>query len=129
MPEPIVRVEGARQFRAALRRADGDLADLKAVNADVAAVAARAGRIDAPHRSGALAATVRSSGTATQAIVRVGTSRVPYAGPIHYGWPARHIAPHPFIITGAESSQPAWLDLYVAAIDRIVARIERESHP
>lgn len=129
MPRPVVAVEGARQFRAALRRADGDLADLKQTNADVAAIAARQGRIDAPHRSGALASTVRSSGTATQAIVRVGTSRVPYAGPIHYGWPARHISPHPFIIEGAEQSQPAWLSLYMAAIERIIARIERTAQP
>lgn len=126
---PIVRVEGARQLRRALSRAGDDLADLRDANAQAAAVASRAGAARAPRRSGTLAASVRPGATKTQAVIRAGGARVPYAGPIHWGWPARHIAPQPFLSEGAQATEPTWLGIYMAAIERIVARVAREAHP
>lgn len=126
---PVVRVEGARQLRAALKRAEGGLADLRAVNARAAAVAAVAGRTEAPRQTGALAASVRSSGTQAAAIVRAGSTAVPYAAVIHYGWAARHIRPNPYLLEGAEQTEPAWLALYRQEIDRLIDRVEREAHP
>lgn len=127
--EPIVRVEGVRQLRRALSAAGDDLADFREANAAAAAIAAAAGRSQAPHRSGRLVASVRSSGTKTQAVIRAGGARIPYAGPIHWGWQRRHITAQPFLSAGAQGSEPSWLPVYTAAIDRIVARIERTAHP
>lgn len=51
-----------------------------------------------PRRSGSLAGTLRAGKGKTKAVVRAGGAKVPYAGVIHYGWPARGIKPNPFII-------------------------------
>ncbi len=125
----VATVEGLRQLRSALRRAGDDLSDFRDANADVARVAGQAAQVDAPHRTGTLAGSVRWSGTKTQAIVRAGSARVPYAGPIQWGWPARHIRPALFVTQAASRTEPQWLDLFMDAINRIIDKIGQEAHP
>lgn len=129
MPAPVVRVSGARQFRSAARRAGEDLADLRAVNAAAAEVVARRAGVDVPVVSGALAATLRFSGTQSAAIIRAGRASVPYAGVIHYGWPARNIEPQPFITDAAAETQPTWLGLYTRGVQAILDRLADRAHP
>lgn len=126
---PVVQVHGARQLRSALRAAAGDLADLRRANAEAAAVVAHAGQSDAPRRTGLLAASVRPGATQSAAIVRAGSSRVPYAGVIHYGWEARHIPANPWLMEDAEQTQPTWLELYRDAIQALLDRVARTAHP
>lgn len=119
-----IQVEGAKQLRATLKRAGADLSDLKAANADAAKVVEQAAGPAAPHVSGRLAGSGRSSGTATAGIVRFGGSSVRYANPIHWGWPARNIEPHPFVSDTLESKEPEVLDVYGAAVDDILAKVK-----
>ena len=42
-----------------------------------------------PYRTGALAASIRALATKSSGRVRAGSASVPYAGPIHFGWPAQ----------------------------------------
>ena len=119
-----IEVLGARQLRATLRAAGNDLDDLKGTHAAVAAmVAARAAGI-APTRTGALAGSVRGNTARTMAVVRAGGARTPYAGPIHWGWPAHSIAANPFASRAATDSEPAWLRLYLDGIDRALAKVK-----
>lgn len=85
---------------------------------------AAAGRARAPKLTGALAGTVRPSGTKTRAVVRAGFARVPYAGPIHWGWPARGIAAQPFLSDAATSTEPAWQNIYLDAINKTIDKVE-----
>lgn len=126
---PVVRVEGGRQLRAALRDMGDGLTDLRAANTEAATIAARAGAADAPRRTGLLAGTIRPGATQAAAIVRAGSARVPYAAVIEYGWAARHIRPNPFLREGAEQTQPAWLAVYSRSIDRLILRVESKAHP
>lgn len=68
-----------------------------------------------PRRSGALAAgtTVTRDGDRT-----VIANPLPYAGPIHGGWPARHIAANPFITDTADRTVDAWSGAFVDELDR-----------
>ena len=120
---PVVQVQGAAQLRASLRRAGSDLGDLRALHATAAAIAAQASAALTPARSGALRASVRSSGTKTAGILRAGRASVPYAGPIHWGWPRRGIRPSLFLSQGAQDSEGAWLPVYRQGVDHIVERI------
>lgn len=119
-----IRVEGASNLRRTMRRAGEDLGDLKEAHQAAAAIAGGRARADAPRRSGRLAANVRWSGAATSATIRAGGARVPYAGPIHWGWPRRHIGAHPFITDAAVSTEPQWSSVYEAAVGRILDRIK-----
>lgn len=107
-----------------MRKAAGDLEDLKAVHEKVSAMVASAARSAAPHKSGRLAGSGRGSRAAGQAVVRFGGARVPYAGPIHYGWPKRHIRAQPFAVDAAHATEPAWTEVYLTELDRILAQVK-----
>jgi hypothetical protein len=58
-------------------------------------------------------------------VVSAGGARLPYAGPIHWGWPSRGIAAQPFIAATAQDTQPTWLGYYEADVDKIVDAITK----
>lgn len=118
--ETVVRVEGGRELRRRLRRVEGGLDRLKAAHRQVASTVLGAARPGTPHVTGTLASSGRSSGTNTLSVIRYGGARVPYAGPIHYGWPARNIQAQPWLLTAARASEPAWLSTYNESVRRLV---------
>lgn len=118
-----VRVDGLGRLRSALRGMGDDLADLKAAHAAAAGIVAAAAAARAPRRSGRLAGSVRGNRAVSRAQVRGGGARVPYAGPIHWGWPARGIAGRPFISEAAQATEPVWLPAYEAAVSRAVDKV------
>jgi hypothetical protein len=119
-----IRVEGAANLRRTMRKAGEDLGALQAAHAAAGAIAGRRAQADAPKRSGRLASNVRWSGTKTAAVIRVGGARVPYAGPIHWGWPRRHISAHPFVTDAAVATESQWSAVYQAAVERILGRVK-----
>lgn len=133
--EAGITVEGAAQLRRTLRRAGSDLKDLKDANAKAAKIAAQASAALAPKRSGRLAATIRSSGTKTQGILRAGAARAPYANAVHWGrkwWPNKTspratrstMRPQPFLSDGARNSEGQWIRVYEQDLEEIIHRIE-----
>lgn len=131
---PRVRVYGARNLRRTLTDAGENVTELKDANRAAAETAARASAALAPKLTGALAATIRASGTKTAGIIRAGRKSVPYAGPIHWGWPTRPqplgniyggpIEPQPFLSDGAQSSEGQWLPEYINTVNGIIRRVE-----
>lgn len=119
----VLQVEGARELRRTLKRAGEDLDDLKGAHREAAKVVEPVAVSKVPRRSGRLAASIRSSGTTAAAIVRAGYASVPYAGPIHWGWAARHIEPQPFIYEAAIETQPKWADAYRDEVQKILDRV------
>lgn len=122
--KPVFQVEGGRQLRRTLRQAGDDLQDLKAAHLDAAQVVLSASAALAPSRTGRLKQTLRAAGTKTQGIVRAGKKAVPYAGPIHWGWPKRNIRANPFIATGAKNSEGQWVRKYENHVENILNKIE-----
>jgi len=117
---PVVEVQGGRELRAALKGIAGGLANLKATHAKIAAMVAPVGQRNAPRLTGALAGSVRGTGTASAAIVRAGGSKLPYGGPIHYGWPARNIAPQPFLVDAGHTTEPTWTAIYEHDVQQLI---------
>lgn len=108
-----VSVEGARELRKALKTVgDEAKAGLKDVNVEVAEIVARAAVTKVPARSGALRETIRAAGAQTRASVKAGFKKVPYAGVIHFGWPARKIAPQPFLYDALDARRDEVVDTY-----------------
>jgi hypothetical protein len=118
-----VKVTGLRQLRAAMKKAGDDLADFKDANAAVATLIASAASSAAPRRTGRLAASGRGNRAAGRAVVQFGGARLRYAGPIHWGWPARHIIARPFASDAAVSTQPRWLPIYEDTVAKIIDKI------
>lgn len=100
-----IHVDGLDDLRRNLRRVkDKELDDeMKAIHAELAREVVAKAQPNVPVKSGALKASLRSAGTVRDAIGRVGKASVPYAAPIHWGWPKRGITGRPFLTDAAQS--------------------------
>lgn len=45
-------------------------------------------------------------------------SPLPQAAPLHFGWPAHNLRPHPFIVPPLDDSIPKFADIFLEEIDR-----------
>lgn len=118
-----VSVEGARELRKALKTVgDEAKAGLKETNLEVAEIVARAAVTKVPAQSGALRETIRAAGAQTRASVKAGFKRVPYAGPIHFGWPDRGIAPQTFLYDALDSRRGEVLDAYQSGMGDLLRK-------
>jgi hypothetical protein len=144
-----IQITGGRELRRALRKAEGHLDDLKQAHLKVARIVASAAKAAAPVRSGKLAESVRPNAAQRYARVSIGNNRttkkgIPYAGPIHWGWPTGSpklpkkmrqikgrewfIEPNPFVIDAALATEPQWTRVYLGAIDEIVYKIGQSAN-
>lgn len=101
--EGRVRVEGLGRTIRQMSKAGADAEDLKSLMHTIGSLVINAA--NPPRQSGALANTLRPGRGKTKAVVRAGGARTPYAGVIHYGWPARNIAPQPFLTDALNSKR------------------------
>lgn len=106
-----VKVEGLNKLTRALVQLGVDVDDLKDAMAKIADEGAQVASSLAPRRSGALAGTIRGNRAKAKAVVTAGKARVKYAGPINYGWPARHIRADKFMQQADERMQPRAAEL------------------
>jgi hypothetical protein len=87
---PQIQLVGYKELRRELKQlGDEAVAGLKRVNKDAADIVADAARPLIPRRTGRLESTLRTTGTVRGGIVKAGKKAVPYAGPVHFGWPNR----------------------------------------
>jgi hypothetical protein len=136
----VVKVTGAKELRKAIRQLE-DAAAKKGMQADLKGAyrtAARAvevqAKMEAPRRSGRLAGSIKAKGTTTGAsIVAGGLKSVPYAGPIHYGWPSRPnkskgwrggpIKANPFLTRAAAGSIDIVRDVLADELQRVLDKV------
>ncbi len=120
--KPAVTVSGAAEFRAKLTQMGIDLHDFKTINKLLASNVADEARSRAPVLTGTLRDDIRGGGTKTRAYVSVGRKRIPYAGPIHFGWPARNIEANPFLYEAMDSRADEVRDVYAHRVDELAMR-------
>lgn len=121
-----IQIEGLRELRDALRRAtDERRLDKELVTAgtkwlDRGLIPDMKKR--APVRSGRLRDSIRSSRSARAVRLLVGTEvRVPYAGPINFGWPARNIAAQEFIYSTINKDAEGYAESYIEVLDKFLS--------
>jgi hypothetical protein len=54
--------------------------------------------------------------------VRAGRTSVPYAGPIHFGWPAHNIEPTPFLYDALDQRRSEVIDLYEQRVGDLIRK-------
>ncbi len=124
MPAATVRVTGADELRRALRRAGDDMSDLKAIHREAADKVTGEAKARVPVVSGELGASIRSGATKRSAYVAAGRKLVPYAGPIHFGWPERNIEAQPFLYDALDDRREQIIGLYERKVGAMVHRID-----
>jgi len=122
-----VRVDGLSELNKALRAFSSDTRnDMKETHRKAGQIVVDGATRLVPVRSGALLASLRSAPTQRQGRVRVGSAAVPYAGPIHFGWPARNIRPNPFIYAVLDERRDEVLRLYEERIGTLIVKYDLE---
>jgi hypothetical protein len=112
----------AAVFRAKLVQMGIDLKDFKTINRLLAENVAEEARGRVPVVEGTLKGDIRGGGTKTRAYVSVGRKRIPYAGPIHFGWPARNIQPNMFLYEAMDSRADEVQEVYARRVDELAMR-------
>jgi hypothetical protein len=95
---------------------------MKATHKKAAEIVIQGAKRFVPVVSGKLAASIRDGSTQRMGRVRVGSASVPYAGPIHFGWPARQIKPQPFIYDALDGRRNEVAAVYVKRIDELTVK-------
>lgn len=109
-----VRVDGLRETIRSLERLGVEVSDLKAAFKKIGDAVLTDAKNRAPHKSGALAASIKLSNTKNKSVIRAGSARVKYAGVIHYGG-YNHIEPHPFLLEAVADNR-----------EEVIAALEKE---
>jgi hypothetical protein len=106
---------GFKELGAALRDS-ADTFDRTYANArrTIAGIITSAARARSPVLTGTLRGTISPDTSTGVGGTRWGTD---YGGPIHFGWPDRHIAAQPFARDAAAATEPQWLAVIEAAND------------
>jgi hypothetical protein len=128
-PRDAIKIEGLSKVQRDLRKLSTDALDLNKTefletNKQVAEIIINETKKYVPVLTGALAAAIRNASTKKSAKVRVGSVAVPYAGPIHFGWPARSIRPNPFIYEAIDSRRDEVRDRYENLVEKLITKYD-----
>jgi len=85
---------------------------MKSTHLKAAEIVVGASKRFVPIKTGALAQSIRPAAVMSGGRVKVGSASVPYAGPIHFGWPARRIKPQPFVYDALDTRRGEVSRLY-----------------
>jgi hypothetical protein len=115
-----IRVTGLSKAVRELQGLGVDVDDLKEAFGSIAAEAARTAAGFAPSRSGRLRGSIRGNRAKNKATVTAGRARVPYAGVINFGWPARGIRGHEFFQRTDAVMAPRAVELLETELHKII---------
>ncbi len=120
-----LEIDGLRDVQKAMRNfSDDSRNDMKETHRRAGQIVVDGAARLVPVRSGALLASLKSAPTQRQGRVRVGSAAVPYAGPIHFGWPARNIQPNPFIYEVLDGRRQEVYALYADRISQLIVKYD-----
>lgn len=121
---PAVQVVGLGNVIRQIKRIEPDLVqELKAANREIAEDVASTGRTLVPRLRGTLGGSIRPGANQRTGLVRAGSKRVPWAGPIHFGWRARNISPDPFLYDALDERRDEVEARYLDAIEKVCRSI------
>lgn len=122
-----VKLQGAKKLRSTLKAAGLDMKDLSALNRQAAQTVLPVAKSLAPTGSpvnGHIKTTIRVGATQKAGVIRAGTNTRPYAGPIHWGWPARNITAQPWIADAAKQTEGRWVDIYWRDLIKTINKVK-----
>lgn len=117
-----VKITGLNQVVRDLAALGVELDDMKDVMAAIATEGSKVMARFVPKKSGALRSTVRGNRAKARAVVTAGRAKVPYAGPINYGWPARGIQPANFTGRTDAVMEPKALQMLDNGIQQLIRK-------
>lgn len=123
-----IKVEGLASVQRQLRKLSDDVdyqaEEFLTANKEIANFVKSDAMRFVPVLSGALSASLREAATKKSAKVKAGGGKVAYAGPIHYGWPARRITPQPFFLDAIDQRRDEIKKRYEEMVDKLIKKYD-----
>lgn len=116
-----ITVVGADELSATLGAAADDLARMTDAEQRAGAYLAQRAKGMAPKVTGRLAGSIKAGRTKDAATV---TATAVYAGVIHWGWPARNIRAHPFLVDALSAGEPTVARIYMDEVTQIIGTVK-----
>ena len=123
-----MRIQGADKAMRALARAGAETQDMKDLMHSLGSLVVKTAKPLTPHRTGRLADSIRAGRGKTKAVVTAGRKSIPYAGVIHYGWPAHHIKPSMFLVKALEVKNEEIVRNLIKGIGEICTKLGLENN-
>ena len=117
-----VTIKGVNEVIRSLKAYEGAAQDLKEANSAIGSKVSTAAKATAPFQTGALAGSIRGNRALKKVQIKAGGARVPYAGVIEYGWPARNIEAQPFLRRAAWNNREYVKEQYSANLQAIARK-------
>jgi len=118
-----IEVEGLKQLIRKLEQAGTSVSDLKQAFNRINNIVVYEAKNLAPKVSGALAGSIRAANSKNKSLIRAGGAKIPYALPIHWGWPRRNIAPSLFMTTAIDNKRDTVRQQFELELKRIVDKL------
>ena len=124
-----IKITGLSEVQRNLRKLSTDALDLNKTefletNKQVAEIVINETKKYVPFLTGALAAAIRNASTKKSAKVRAGNAAVPYAGPIHFGWPSRSIKPQTFLYEAIDARKSEVANRYAELVSDLIVKYD-----
>ena len=124
-----IKITGLSEVQRNLRKLSTDALDLNKTefletNKQVAEIVINESKKYVPFLTGALAAAIRNASTKKSAKVRAGNVAVPYAGPIHFGWPSRSIKPNTFLYEAIDARKSEVANRYAELVADLIVKYD-----
>ena len=124
-----IKITGLSEVQRNLRKLSTDALDLNKTefletNKQVAEIVINETKKYVPVLTGALAAAIRNASTKKSAKVRAGNAAVPYAGPIHFGWPSRSIKPNTFLYEAIDARKSEVANRYAELVSDLIVKYD-----
>lgn len=124
-----IKITGLSEVQRNLRKLSTDALDLNKTefletNKQVAEIVINETKKYVPFLTGALAAAIRNASTKKSAKVRAGNAAVPYAGPIHFGWPSRSIKPQTFLYEAIDARKSEVANRYAELVSDLILKYD-----
>ena len=124
----VMRNEGFNKTVRALNRAGAETQDMKDLMHSLGSLVVKTARPLTPHKTGRLSGSIRAGRGKTKAVVTAGRKSIPYAGVIHYGWPAHHIKPSMFLVKALEVKNEEIVRNLIKGIGEICTKLGLENN-
>lgn len=122
-----IQIQGLSDLTRTMKRAGVDITELKDAHTRAASIVADRAAALAPKRSGNLAGSIRPAKQVGRARIMAGTKAVPYAGPIHWGWPSRNIKANEFLSRAAQETEPEWTKAYFEDVQKALDKVKGDT--
>lgn len=118
-------IDGLKELQRDLRKLGDDAKkEMKPAHLKAAELVIMGAKRYVPFRTGALLNSLKPFARQTAGVVRAGNASVPYAGPIHFGWPTRHIKPQPFLYSAVDERRNEIATIYAERMGELINKYE-----